>query len=128
MKYLCLVYQDEAAIAAQPASAYSALADEMLAYDDELRERGYAIASAALQPAHAATTVRVRNGRVSIDDGPFAMTEEQLSGIYLIEARDLNDAIRVAARMPPARRGGIEVRPLKEFTVRSSGSAQGEEL
>ena len=62
-----------------------------------------------------AMTVRVRNGQVSITDGPFAETKEQLGGFYLIEARDLNEAIRLAARMPPARLGSIEVRPLKDF-------------
>jgi hypothetical protein len=69
----------------------------------------------ALQPVHDATTVRVRDGRVVITDGPFAETREQLAGFYLVDARDLNDAIRVAARIPPARLGGIEVRPIREL-------------
>ena len=78
---------------------------DVLAYREELRQGGYLIASSPLQPVRTATTIRVRNGKVSITDGPFAETREQLGGFYLIEARDLNDAIRVASKMPPARLG-----------------------
>ena len=112
MQYLCLVYQDESAVDALPACAYDAVVREVLAYREELRESGHYIASSPLQPAAMGTTIRVRNGRVSITDGPFAETKEQVGGFYLIEARDLNDAIRVASRMPPARLGAIEIRPL----------------
>ena len=118
MKYLCLVYQEEAAIEALPEREYDALVDETLAYREELRERGHYIASAPLQSVHAATTVRVRQGKLTVTDGPFAESKEQLGGFYLIEARDLNDAIRVAARMPPARLGCVEVRPLRECPAR----------
>ena len=114
MKYLCLVYHEEAAIAALTASEHDAMVAEALAYREELRRGGHDIASAALQPARAATTVRVRGGKVSIADGPVAETRQQVGGFYLIEARDLNEAIRLAARMPPARVGSIEVRPLSE--------------
>ena len=76
---------------------------------------GSCIAAEALQPVETATTVRVRNGKVSITDGPFAETKEQLAGFYLIEARDLNDAIQVASKIPPAREGSIEVRPIREL-------------
>jgi hypothetical protein len=115
MKYLCLVYHEEAMIEALPAREYEAMVDEVLAYREELRASGHYVASAPLQPVRAATTVRVRNGKVSVTDGPFAETKEQLGGFYVIDARDLNDAIRLAAKMPPARLGAIEVRPIKEL-------------
>ena len=106
MKYLCLVYGEE--------RKFEGMADdECMAYDDDLRERGRCLAAEALQPVNTATTVRVRNGRVSVTDGPFAETKEQLAGFYLIEARDLNEAIRVAAKIPPARVGSVEVRPVR---------------
>ena len=73
------------------------------------------VAAEALQPVETATTVRVRNGRVSVTDGPFAETKEQLAGFYLIEARDLNEAIQVAGKIPPAREGSIEVRPVRQL-------------
>ena len=88
---------------------------ECAACGSDLRQRGLLVAAEPLQPVETATTVRVRNGRVTVTDGPFAETKEQLAGFYLIEARDLNDAIQVAARIPPAREGSIEVRPLREL-------------
>jgi hypothetical protein len=118
MKYLCLIYHDEAAIDAMPAREYNAIVAETLAYRDELRQGGHYITSSPLQPVHTATTVRVRGGRASITDGPFAETREQLGGFYLIEARDLNEALRLVSKMPPARVGSIEVRPLKELAPR----------
>src|SRR6185369_12793953 len=93
---------------------------ECLACDKALRESGHCIASEALQPVSTATTVRVRGGRVSVSDGPFAETKEQLAGFYLIEARDLNEAIQQAAKIPPARVGSIEVRPVRELDVEGS--------
>jgi hypothetical protein len=117
MRYLCLIYPDEAVLDALSERDYAAMIEEVLAFREELRLSGRYIASSPLQPAEATTTVRVRNGRVSITDGPFAETKEQLGGFYLIEATDLNDAIRVAAKMPPARLGSIEVRPLREHNL-----------
>jgi hypothetical protein len=106
VKYLCLVYGEERAI--------QAVDDRhCLEFDAGVRASGHCIASEALQPVATATTVRVRNGRVSVTDGPFAETKECLAGFYLIEARDLNEAIQVAARIPPARVGSIEVRPIR---------------
>ena len=113
MQYLCLVYQEEAKLDALPASEYDDLVREVLDYREELRQSGHYIISSPLQPVQTATSIRVRNGAISITDGPFAETKEQLGGFYLIEARDLNDAIRVASNMPPARLGCIEIRPLK---------------
>jgi hypothetical protein len=106
MKYLCLVYSEEAKLEDVPDA-------ECVAYDADIRGSGQCLASEALQPVQTATTVRVRNGRVSVTDGPFAETKEQLAGFYLIEARDLNEAIQVAARIPPARVGSVEVRPIR---------------
>jgi hypothetical protein len=118
MKYLCLVYHEEEKMDALPASEYDAIVREVLAYREELRQGGHYITSSPLESVQTATTIRVRGGKVSVTDGPFAETREQLGGFYLIEARDLNEAIRLASQMPPARLGCIEVRPLKEFDPR----------
>ncbi len=115
MKYLCLVYLNEKAFGDMPPSESQALIDEHLDYDDVLRKSGHFIVAEALESVQAATTLRVRNGRVSVTDGPFAETKEQLTGFFLIEARDLNDAIQVAGRIPSARFGSIEVRPIQEL-------------
>ncbi len=115
MKYLCLVYHDEKQLDALPRSEYDALVAATLAYDEEIRTSGHFIASNILDYAQTATTIRVRGGKVSVTDGPFAETREQLGGYILIEARDLNAAIRVASKMPPARMGCIEVRPIKDL-------------
>ena len=122
MKYLCLVYGEEQAIANMPDS-------HCVAFDEEIRASGHCIASEALQPVSTATTVRVRNGKVSVTDGPFAETKEFLAGFYMIEARDLNEAIQLAAKIPPAAVGSIEVRPIRPIreTVRAQqlGEAHG---
>jgi len=111
MNYLCLVYGDE--------NLLDRCTDaECIAYDEGLRASGHCIASEALQPVATATTLRVRDGRLSITDGPFAETKEQLAGFYLIEAADLDEAIRLAADIPPARVGSIEIRPLRALTGR----------
>lgn len=115
MKYLCLVYHEEAKIDALPANEYDELVHDVLDFRQELGQSGHLIASSPLQSVKSATTIRVRNGKLAITDGPFAETREQLGGFYLIEARDLNEAIRVASKMPPARLGSIEVRPLQEL-------------
>jgi hypothetical protein len=114
MKYLCLVYHDERGPNARP-DLPGTFVDELLEYQETLRQGGYHIAASPLQPVETATTIRVRNGAVAISDGPATSAPEHLDGFYLIDARDLNDAIRVAARMPPARYGSVEVRPLKEI-------------
>ena len=84
-----------------------------LAFDKSIRESGHCMASEALQPVATATTVRVRNGKATVTDGPFAETKECLAGFYMIEARDLNEAIQIASRIPPAQIGSIEVRPIR---------------
>jgi len=115
MRYLCLVYLVEEEMAAMSESESQACTDESLAYDEALQRSGHLVMAHALERGEAATTVRVRRGRVVTTDGPFAETKEQLGGFILIEARDLNDAIQVAARIPLARRGSIEVRPIKQM-------------
>jgi hypothetical protein len=82
-----------------------------------MTESGHFLGGAPLHPVHTATTVRVRNGRPTITDGPFAETKEALAGFYLVDARDLNEAIQLASKIPPARFGSIEVRPLRELDV-----------
>jgi hypothetical protein len=115
MKYLCLVAFDEKQLEAMSLSESNALAAESLAYDEALRRSGHFLTAQALQPAQSAVTVRVRNGRLVVTDGPVARTDEQLGGFILIDAADLNDAIQVAARIPLARLGSIEVRPILEL-------------
>jgi hypothetical protein len=114
MKYLCLVYNEEQKLNAISNSEWDALVGEALAYDEELRKKGHLILAQALQPIHSATTVRVRAGKLATTDGPVAETKEQLGGVILIDARDLNEAIQVASKMPGARVGSIEVRPIRE--------------
>lgn len=127
MKYLCLVYEDETKIDALPADEYDAIVRETLAFRDELRQRGHCIAASALASAQTVTTIRVRNGKMSITDGPYAQTKEPLGSFFLIEARDLNDAIRLVSKMPPARLGTVEVRPLKELNGRTPGTIECDE-
>lgn len=120
MKYLCLICVDETVEDAMPSAELDALVSEHLAYDEALRRSGHYVASAALESVRAATTVRVRQGRTTTTDGPFAETKEQLGGFVLIEARDLNEAIQIAAKIPSARNGCVEVRPIRELTQPSS--------
>ncbi|HTY83923.1 MAG TPA: YciI family protein [Silvibacterium sp.] len=114
MRYLCLVYYDEKKRNELSDPESQALIDESLDFDEALRSEGYLIAAGPLQPVETATTVRVRNGKVSVTDGPFTETNEQVAGFVLIEARDLNEAIRVASRIPPARLGAVEVRSMQD--------------
>jgi hypothetical protein len=119
MKYLCLVYLDEKRLPELPD-------EDCVEFDAGIRSSGHCLASEALQSVTTATTVRLRNGKLSITDGPFAETKEQLAGFYMIEARDLNEAIQIASRIPPARVGSIEVRPvrpIRETVAARSGAA-----
>ncbi|EMB9876771.1 YciI family protein [Pseudomonas aeruginosa] len=115
MKYLCLIYFDEEKLAAVPAEELAAIVDECMTYSDQLGKAGHYIASHALQSVQTATTLRHQGGRLAMTDGPFAETKEQLGGFYLIEARDLNQALQIAAKIPPGRLGCVEVRPVKEW-------------
>lgn len=114
LHYLCLIYSDESQWPALPKPEYDRVLGEYLAYMDDVRKGGHYLGCNRLQPTSSATTVRVRNGRTATTDGPFAETKEQLGGYFLLEARDLNEAIQLAARIPGARYGCIEVRPVME--------------
>ena len=115
MKYLCLIYDEEKKLHSMPKTEADAFMGEYFAFTDGIKKTGHYLGGEALQPVEMATTVRIRNGRISTTDGPFAETKEQLGGFYLIKAADLNDAIQVAAKIPSARVGSIEVRPIMEF-------------
>jgi hypothetical protein len=115
MKFMFMIYHDENELDALPDKEMQGLVDSALDYDEELRRSGHYIVSNALQPARTARTIRVRGGKVSTTDGPFAETKEQLGGFFLIEAQDLDEACEIAARFPPARVGIIEVRPVREL-------------
>jgi hypothetical protein len=110
MKYLCIVYGEEKKMAEVDDR-------DCLACGTSLRQHGKLVAAEALQPVRTAKTVRVRDGKVSVTDGPFAETKECVAGFYLIDAKDLDDAIDVASKIPPARVGSIEVRPIRELTT-----------
>ena len=113
MQYLCLVYEEKAKVDALPERTSSTIAREDLDYLKELQRSGHCLISARLQPAETAATIRVHNGSVVIADASVLGAKEQLAEFHLIDARDLNDAIRIAGKMPSARLGCIEVRPLK---------------
>lgn len=115
MKYLLLCCHEEKKLDFMSASECAALMEETMAYCEALKQSGHLIAVEQLEPVLTAMTVQVRNGKLFTTDGPFAETKEQLGGYFLIEARDLNDAIQVASRIPGARTGSIEVRPVMEL-------------
>src|SRR5689334_18173358 len=115
MKYLCLIYSDESQWPKLPPEEAGKMMSEYMAYTQDIQKSGNYIGGNRLQPTQTATTVRIRNGKMSTTDGPFAETKEQLGGYYLIEAKDLNDAIQIGSRIPGARVGSIEVRPVFEL-------------
>jgi hypothetical protein len=112
MKYLCLIYSDESIWPKLPKADTDKMMHEYLDFGESIKSSGHYVGGNRLQPTSTATTIRIRNGSISTTDGPFAETKEQLGGYYLIEATDLNDAIQVASRIPGARVGCIEVRPV----------------
>jgi hypothetical protein len=120
LKYLCMIFFDEKKLDALPKEEYEALVKESLAYDDALRNSGHLLANQALQSVHEAITIRPRGGKMTVTDGPFAETREQIGGFILIAAPDLNEAIQLASGIPSVRLGGVEVRPIKELTNSSS--------
>jgi hypothetical protein len=125
MKYLCLAYEEEQRLNALSKDEWDTLRNETLAYVEELAKGGHLIVAEPLQSVRTAITVRVRNGRVSMTDGPFSETKETLGGFFLIEAVDLNDAVRVASKWPSARFGSIEVRPVESGLPEDRRYAEG---
>jgi hypothetical protein len=116
MKYLCLGYLDEEHWDSMSESQRNALMDECFAYDDVLRQGGHFVGGEALQSARNATTLRFRNGKVSVTDGPYAETKEQLGGILILEATDLNHAIQLMSKHPGVKVGPFEIRPAEDLT------------
>lgn len=117
MKFLMLIYNSEAEMAAQSEDAMKGMFGEFMALTKSLHESGQHRAGERLQPVATATTVRVRDGKTLTTDGPFAETREQLGGFYMVEAEHLDDALKIAARIPSARLGSIEVRPIWEMAI-----------
>ena len=115
MRYLCLIYDEEKKFAAMSKGESDAFMGEYFGFTEDIKKSGHYVGGNALQPVHTATSVRVRSGKMSTTDGPFAETKEQLGGYYLIEAKDLNDALQIAAKIPSAKTGIIEVRPIQEY-------------
>jgi hypothetical protein len=115
MRYVCLGYIDQARWEGLPENERNALADRCFAYDDELRRRGHFVGGEALQNARNAATLKFRDGAVTVTDGPFAETKEQLGGILFLEARDLNEAIQIMSRHPGVRVGPFEIRPADDL-------------
>jgi hypothetical protein len=124
MKYLCLIYENEKHWETMSPADSEAIMNEYFTFTEGIRRSGQYVAGEALQPTQTATTVKVRNGKVSTTDGPFAETKEQLGGFYLIEAKDLNEAIQVAGKIPSARLGSIEVRPVVDFSQEAAKREQ----
>lgn len=116
MKYLCLIYSAEKDWETMPKGDVEKVMGEYNAFTEDIRGSGHFVAGEALEPTTTATSVRIRNGKLSTTDGPFAETKEQLGGFYLIEASDLNDALKIAARIPSVRMGTIEVRPVVDYS------------
>ena len=115
MKYVALVYYDESKMKELTQAEWDALNRECMACGESLRDREQMLGGEALLSTQTATTLRVRNNKVDITDGPFAETKEQLAGFYLLDVRDLNEAIQAASKIPPARYGSIEIRPVREL-------------
>jgi hypothetical protein len=116
MKYICLGFIDPNAFADVPPARQQAMMDECIAYDDQLRANGHFTGGEALQPPNTAMTLRYTNGRVVATDGPFAETKEQLGGILILEARDLNHAVELISKHPGAKFGPWEIRPAADLS------------
>jgi len=112
MQYMCLIYSDESTWQDMPEDERNAVYGEYMTFTQSIRDSGNHVAGDALQSISTATSVRVRNGEALVTDGPFAETKEQLGGYYLVEAKDVDEALKIAQRIPSARYGTIEVRPV----------------
>ena len=115
MRYLCLIYDDESKWGTMPKEQAEAMMGEYFAFTEGIKQSGHYVGGEALQPTQTATTVRVRNGKISTTDGPFAETKEQLGGFYMVDCKDLDEALKWAEQIPSANRGSVEVRPIMEF-------------
>jgi hypothetical protein len=115
MRYLCLIYDEEKKWAAMSKEEADAVMGEYFNFTEDVKKSGHYVGGEALQPVSTATSVRVRGGKMSTTAGPFAETKEQLGGYYLIDAKDLNDALHIASKIPGAKTGTVEVRPIQEF-------------
>ncbi|MAL02492.1 YciI family protein [Neopusillimonas maritima] len=120
MKYLCLVYYNEKTMQEKSQEEWDALNRECMACVADLTDSGHFLDGAPLLSTETATTLRVRDGKPLITDGPFAETKEQLAGFYMLEARDMNEAIRLAEKIPPARYGSVEIRPVRELMAQEN--------
>ena len=116
MKYICLGYIEPNKFETMSDSERNAMLDECFNYDDELRENGHFAGGEALQGPNTATTLRWKNGKVSVTDGPYAETKEQIGGILVLEARDLNHAIQLMSKHPGVKAGPFEIRPVADLT------------
>jgi hypothetical protein len=112
MRYLCLIYEAEAQWATMSKEQGDQMMGEYFAFTDDIKKGGQYVGGEALQPTHSATTVRVRKGKISTTDGPFAETKEQLGGYYIVECANLDEAIEAAGKIPAVKYGSVEVRPL----------------
>jgi hypothetical protein len=126
MRYACLIYDDEKKLAGMGKAEADSFMAEYFQFTEDVKKSGKYVAGEALQPIRSATSLRVRSGKLSTTDGPFAETREQLGGFYLIDARDLNEAIQIASRIPSARTGTIEVRPVVDFSVQAEPPRAGQ--
>lgn len=115
MRYVCMIFSDARRLDALSSGERAALVAEAAAYDDDLRAAGHLVWAHRLERTDAAVTLRVRGGQPSATDGPFAETKEQVGGVLVVDARDLNEAVQLASRLPAARLGGVEVRPVREL-------------
>ncbi|MBK9065095.1 MAG: YciI family protein [Acidobacteria bacterium] len=115
MEYLLLIYENEKSWEAMPKAEQGAMFGEYMSFTEDIKKKGNYKGGNPLQPTSTATTVRVKGGKTLTTDGPFAETKEQLGGYYLVEAKDLDEAIAIAARIPGARTGSIEVRPIQKM-------------
>lgn len=112
MQYMCLIYDDEQVFHGMGDEERNQVYAEYGTFTESIRESGAYVAGDALQPTSTATTVRIRDGKTLVTDGPFAETKEQLGGYYLVDAKDMDEALKIAERIPSARYGSIEVRPV----------------
>ena len=116
MRYMLLIYDDEKIWATMPEDERQKIFGEYMQFSKDVTESGHYKSGAPLQPTSKATSVKVRNGKRLVTDGPFAETREQLGGYYIVDAKDLDEATAIAARIPSVRTGSIEVRPIMEMS------------